>query len=655
MSKSNKAKTVGKCVVVLLCAAIVFFLLLPFLETSAPAVSSEQGKKASPQIFTSNPLSELVRKVYSLFAGKQKQPKETPPALYAEGEIYPPEQESTEIRYAGTEYLPAEQADPSSTTTSYFPENYDYDDARFINEEGEWVLVQQTAPEAAQRGMHDINASDSAYDKLVRLERAAKYTAGPAPKQPAIPDSKWARLFNPIKSFFGIETPSAAQTRPLHDAQAWALASSEGIDYSRRRPTERFASGSLNMGKNTSSGPDNAAAAADTPAGMTWSDILDPSQALERLKELENRWYSPEKGQTLSPADKKRYEAALRVIARKQNQFRQQRVKQIQEDAAGQQSASIFNTFSSCSGDSMSSYQTSASTQCPSLTEEEKRLQQEQEMQQARQAGQRSIQNLTEALGFAPPPLNVILVLGKEKAQYQPESDAMAFPDAEGLTKEYYAYLTDSKCPEGDCYWIGAGKDAEALVTAMGGELYPDPLGVAQNSLQTFKEYKLKQAKEAEQSEEEIQILQQQLDSLSPAYTAYNTAQWQQLQPPAHRPQEGQQEAQVQVKPSIFITPTAPNASSFIEDARMPAMVFYDKNNQALNADSSLSSAQQGEVLAAQVVTRVKELQNEMKELESTLARMRLDGVLEEKMEEANKKWEEMKKEWERLRANSPQ
>ena len=56
MSSKQKAKIAGKIIIIVLSMAILFFLLLPFLENPAASETSN-GKKASPQIFTSNPLS----------------------------------------------------------------------------------------------------------------------------------------------------------------------------------------------------------------------------------------------------------------------------------------------------------------------------------------------------------------------------------------------------------------------------------------------------------------------------------------------------------------------------------------------------------------------------------------------------------------------
>ena len=102
------------------------------------------------------------------------------------------------------------------------------------------MLIRQTAPEAAQRGMHDINSSDTAYDRFVRLERSAKYAVPNANAAEQIPSSKWARLFKPINKLLGLgetEIPAAVSS-----PAGLRLASAGGMDNGGpRRPPARFA------------------------------------------------------------------------------------------------------------------------------------------------------------------------------------------------------------------------------------------------------------------------------------------------------------------------------------------------------------------------------------------------------------------------------
>ncbi len=657
MSKQKKTKNVGKFVILMLCFAILFFLLLPFLEDPASGTGKHARlTKPSPQIFTSNPLTELAHKLYALFSGrkpKQNRPERLPASL---GETYITPSDghpfSASVTDAGISRAAADapQAAPdgSSAGSSYFPETYDYGRAEFLNEEGEWVLVRQTAPDAAQRGMHDINTSDTPYDRFIRLERAAKYT--PAQSPASIPDSRLARWFSPLVNWFGRED-SAQGTPSDSSASVQQAASAAGVSPAggglalgaARRPTQHFQraeSPSLNIPgfsagndffRNT--GPNN------------WSilDILDTERGLERLRDTVNNWYQPAEGaQELSPADKNRREEALKIIAEKHIQFRQERLAQIQLDAAEQEPAVLEDTFL-CYGTASASYHSSDPTSCalpPSPEEQEQ--QKQKEMAAAREQGNISLNALTQALGFVPPPLNVVVVLGKEKADMQLQGYE---PQQEALTKEFYNFMSASNCPDGQCYWVASNNDAQALAAAMGGELYTDPLKITSDSLQAFKETKLQQAREEGKNEEEIQQLQTELDGLQPPYVAYNAQQWKELQAyPSSSNQENK------VKPSLFITPTAANAQTFAADTRLPAAIFYDTTGQVLNGDAGLPPAQQGALLTQQMVNRINELKQEMQELEKTLAHMRLDGALSDQMQQAQQELEQKKKEWEQLR-----
>ncbi len=219
MSNHQKAKTAGKIIIVVLSLAILFFLLLPFLDH--PAASGSSGaKKATPQIFTSNPLSELVQKVFALFKKDKPQAPTYPAEMTDEmlASLTPEEQQKYALQRS-------EEKDASNFEySSEVDASYNYGEAGMVNEDGEWILVRQTAPESANPGMHEVSTRDNAYEQHIRQERAARYTgkAG-ADAGPAIPDSKWARLWKPIKAFFTKEedAPQAATQE-----QAYLLASS---------------------------------------------------------------------------------------------------------------------------------------------------------------------------------------------------------------------------------------------------------------------------------------------------------------------------------------------------------------------------------------------------------------------------------------------
>ncbi len=212
MLSPEKKKTIGKYLVVILCVAILFFLLLPLLDNSPAGRSSAKVKKATPQIFTSNPLAEMARKLYGLFTPKKR-------AVRKPQQIATTEQAVFQARAA------AQAPDQTSEYSQPVPVSYDgYDNAAFVDESGEWVLIQQTAPQSSQRGLHDVSVSDSAYEKFVRSERQARYAGGTSSPSNEIPSSQWARVWSPVKKLFGNKdsqviaagsAPKSVPARPL--------------------------------------------------------------------------------------------------------------------------------------------------------------------------------------------------------------------------------------------------------------------------------------------------------------------------------------------------------------------------------------------------------------------------------------------------------
>ena len=210
MEKKKSVKA-GKWIVIALVGAILFFLILPFLDGSAttPAAQRADGK-ATPQIFTSNPLRRLAEKIMAAFSRKNQNP-----STFDNDALFENEEAVT---LASAKRASTDVQDPSAAAAapdSVEEEPDDFDPSR-IDEKGEWILVNQTDPITGIRGMHDIKSSDSAYDRLVRLERQAKYTQSVGALAPKQPVSKWARLWNPVKKFFGFDdAPEVVATRQL--------------------------------------------------------------------------------------------------------------------------------------------------------------------------------------------------------------------------------------------------------------------------------------------------------------------------------------------------------------------------------------------------------------------------------------------------------
>lgn len=436
MFQSNKAKTAGKFIVVMLCFAILFFLLLPFVDNSQPA-SAAQGKKAVPQIFTSNPLSDLVRKVYALFTRNQKRKAPAVPQVYDYTQQTADASLQQQERFAAQ----TESADGSGSSASVGASYASYGDAGFINEDGEWVLVRQTTPEAAHRGMHEVNTSDSAYDKLVRLERAAKFTGQPAVIGPQIPDSKWARMWKPIQNFFGFGQENApAAPKAASDQNAFALASAASApnqDRAKRGSSYRQYAAPDAWDTNRQNGQRTA-----LPANtLSLEEIINPDLMLNDIKEniLEQaqKDFSKDELKDLSSLlNQKQQELVLKAKLQFQND--------ILAEAQDKPVENLVNkTFSGCSTGSSSLYSDSPSTTCniPPTPQEV-----------VRQSSEAFAQLQEYAGGQLQHKPNVMVVLGKTK-DVNPQLDS---PDMK-TAKAFYDFLMEKKgCREEECVWVAS-------------------------------------------------------------------------------------------------------------------------------------------------------------------------------------------------------
>ena len=639
MPKSDKAKTAGKFLVMMLCFAILFFLLLPFLEEpAAPAAAQAQGKKASPQIFTANPLSELVRKVYSLFAGQQKQKQPQRPPLYAdssEAAIYAEEMYDQSPRYAAAPENAEAAQSAGSSSSSYYPENYNnYGEAGFVNEEGEWILVRQTAPEGAQRGMHDINSSDSAYDKLVRMERAAKYTGGTSPSAPAIPDSKWARLFRPIKKIFGLDEQKSVQPRHASDQEAVMLASSDGLGTGReRKPNERFRRGqaiALPQINGTAGGNDQQV------NDFSWDDVFNSDQLLDEVVESIRNMAN----EKLDPEERKQLVEQVNRLSPEQKEFiRNSFYEKMQLLAQDEPPADLLSKTFPC-GESVSgtySSQRGEGTAC-SFPQP---YSQKQVAEMARKSNQEALQNQQESLlelarmsGKKRPEgqdskVKMLVLLGKagpqnplqeyggraalranpdaseaEKQQIEEENKARQRQD-ETLKAFYDFMLKEQGCDQGECYYVGSDNQPDPSmanrITSSGVQYMGDPLNISQQLMAKFAKQQQEQA-QTEEEKEQAQYVEEDLKNFPPYYLPYNSQNMAELNKnntsPAPRVPPPD--------PFLVYVPTAGNAAELPEEIiPFPGLVFY--GGGVLDEDSGQNMKQAGETLRNMFVQRGQE------------------------------------------------
>ena len=633
MLKSDKAKTAGKFIVIMLCFAILFFLLLPFLD-NPDAASGEKNKKAIPQIFTSNPLSDLVRKVYAMFTRNQKRA----PAPLETGELLAYGGQQPGLDPAARYSAAANEKENAFTFSASNDENDEaYNDATVVNEDGEWILVRQTAPEAFQRGMHEVNSSDSAYDKYIRLQLNSKYAEVP---QHHYPQSKWARMWKPLKRFLGFDEQNAVldDSEPMLLATTRSSASGGLATPGSKNPsaTPRPGFGDVSAWSSRASGGQKNIA--PTPEGISLRDLFGIESAAEDLTRSAEDWYPAGKDGKLSDqaaADRQRESA---VIEDAKQHMKALMSAQVQQDAAkGGAPISITQTIH-CE-ESHAAYRAQSEDDCDS-EESGHHDDPRAEMKAASDVRSTSLMNLADDLGFMPPPLDMIVVFGDDMP---PHYDAAANDDLgeDGsasdaiLTKEAYSFLAENRCGQGEhCFWVGTqSKNAIAAkipIHAAGADYLPDPLNLNQGNLAAFKKYKLERAKQEGKSEQEIQALADQVDNLSMPFTAYNDQDWARLQrrnelPPRPKKGEAPQEPPKD-KPFLTMVPTAPNAQVVVETSERPAWVLYDPSNKFLNEDVQVQ--EQGAELNKIMIERIRTVKKEIQELKKKIAQTRLQNTV---------------------------
>ena len=142
-TSNQKSSTLGKCIIVILCCAILLFLLLPFLDGSLSVSRAKNNtQKATPQIFTGNPLQEMAQKLLAALGKKSKR--------NAFGSVLQGPLEATEQTALATppaRNAVSHQSGQAQLDLAASGQNSQAV-AAFVNEEGEWVLINQTEPDS---------------------------------------------------------------------------------------------------------------------------------------------------------------------------------------------------------------------------------------------------------------------------------------------------------------------------------------------------------------------------------------------------------------------------------------------------------------------------------------------------------------------------
>lgn len=565
-------KKITKIVLFVCAIALILFLLLPFLETSSPKKNVANGTdaKAQPQIFTSNPLTELVGRIARFF-NKRQTAEEHPRTMSAAeaDEMFGPAQNGP--RYAAAD-------NPQSAGASQFPA--DAYAANFYpqNEDGDWVLIRQTAPEGATRGMHEINVKDNAYDRYVAQERQARFT--PVMRQPsatqAVPDSRLARIFSPVKHLFGAGEKSAASGALTADASAVTAArgvSSSGLDRNKAKSSRPLPARPAGWNAVTNN-PFSSLIPGSAEAAQAMANLLDPSYEIDKTAEwLANLKYPNAQTDPQAQQAKQEFEENL-TRQKTQQTFREMQELMVRRNA-GQGPVNVLENTFGCGDGSVSKKKLCS-------MEEDARPQTD-----FSALKQTNAQRFLEQTGHTLPPSGITVILNSSDLPVLDEDvrDEMLeeMPAAKSQTAQFYLFMQE-QC-QNNCYWVATGADQNSelanTIKGVGLTFKGDPFNRYPQYMQNF----LEEKRQAGQSEEEIKEIKQLLEENQPHYVAYAEQDIYRLAQDSKEMMK--QHAQPEEATVPFFTHVQ-NAFDFYQRTNYPRPLLYG-NGSAVDGDKDLA------------------------------------------------------------------
>ena len=539
-------KNLGKIFLAFFCFALILFLLLPFLETQAPSSAVPESPKAAPQIFTSNPLTELVNRIARFFGRTSSNKPQEEQTLTAQEvrERFGVAQDGpvvADARAAVNTPLEQEPANPTGTTTT----NFDYEPQSGT----EWVLIRQTMPEGASAGMHEINAHDNAYDTYVKQERAARFTpTAQSQKTKEVPASRLARLFRPIKEFFGWEESVPLRTASIQqDGSAVPLARSSGLGSSRNEAT----SGARRtpdlwgiVGRVPDFTPDEEKSV-QQKADETQSllSFLDPINGLEKLsKDMVDNLFPP----PLSKEQEAQRNAFMRYLEEQRGGIVEEINDRIADAANGKEPTDLVTKMLQehvpC-GKATPSV-THTNDECPVQRNLEEKL------EDWKKQNKEALFNETGPLlreyfdRFQELPVTVVAgTVDTNTLLNLPALDENVLNGEEGdkdtqkarqTAQEFYQFMAEQKgCGNNNCFWVAnntpQNTDLKTIVSAANVTYRGDPLGKFDQLKQGFLQEKIAELGN-NATPEKIKQLTQELEQNIPPYLVYSAQEITQLQ-----------------------------------------------------------------------------------------------------------------------------
>ena len=596
-------KTIITVSITLFCAALGVFLLLPFLQTQ-PSATAQLGQqaKATPQIFTANPLTDIVNRIARFFGGSKKATPQ--PGVLSEEEAeeqfgVPQGEFIADARAAAENPISSTEGEAAPAPNGVYSQT----------EEGEWVLVRQISPETAVAGMHEISAKSNAYETYVQQERLARFNPATAIHQTEdLPDSKWARMWTPVKRFLGFEKP-----KPANGPAAWqetgdpmVLASSDGLGGNKEKNARNFyrAQDSFSFKPFKL----NTGSSAGSSENGTWSlfDMISPTAALrENAKWLADQFFpNPQ-----TEEEKKRHQDVQKGHENKYEKQVKENINRLLATSLGKDDTSgtdpvvgIMNCSSTptdvqkslCEIARVSDFEQNQAVDDLGVSwnpgNDRLRLQPDlqpdpKEIEQIRQDMAARFQQGTN-LPWPEDSPRVSLVFGKvdptqiTEMRQSPTGKSPAWENAVKI----YDYMAQN-C-EGDCYWLAtdAAQNIDSALRASGLKLEEDPGKLYEHYSQGFIQEQLEKQEEAGGTITQ-EDLEKQLRENKPAYVPYPVEKIQQYYANAKRAQkERKATSPGDVSIPLMVNPGV--AISYQKSTDSNEMVFFDPSNGLNQGDT---------------------------------------------------------------------
>jgi hypothetical protein len=532
MKKIIKIACISACIIILLFLSLPFFV--PQTNHNRNVEGQDQVKQATPQIFTSNPLTELVNRIAAVF--NRKNPASEKNTVINTTTTYQDANDDllVDARAATTNNPTTEEAEGfSSQNGGDFPVG---------ESEEEWVIAPQFTPEGTTRGMHEISIKGDAYDNYVHAERSARFTPVAVIQQDkSVPDSKLARIFNPIKRFLGFDDAKTVDTYQWDsDEQAFQLASVSGSENNNKNPRQfdRAAFPDMDIpnldGVQTEGSQSTEESEADYEKFFS---LFSPEDAMDRLaKDIADAKYpeprSKEDQKKWEETRKSNFHKNLEKIKAANREFFERKMisenlTEVPLEATIKCLGSAMRTSDSCAMNtnetiSNEHFSAFAAPFLPTIDETSSK--------------EAKAKNAAKFPQFGPHPMNfkIAPILGQAKnkqallASVETQiEDLKKNPDDYSPAKEtrlsiYKYMLENSSCEESSCYWVANNKQPDELLKEtieMTGrtELLGDPL----NRYEKIKEEYINQQKALLKDPTQEENIDKLVEANPPPYVLY--------------------------------------------------------------------------------------------------------------------------------------